>query len=99
MAKDRITPRAQDDLKNIGHYTQQHWGTAQRDAYLKNLEKRFNWLAESPRLGRRRADIVEGYYSFPEGRHIVFYLFDSDYIDIIGIPHKDMDIISYFDTH
>jgi toxin ParE1/3/4 len=99
MAKYRITPRAQDDLKNIGRYTQQHWGEAQRNAYLKNLENRFDWLAESPSLGRHRTDVAEGYYSFPEGQHIVFYLLNSDCIDIIGIPHKDMDIISYFDTH
>ena len=51
MAKYRITRRAEDDLKNIGRYTQQHWGKAQRNVYLKNLENRFNWLAESPSYG------------------------------------------------
>jgi len=45
MAKYRVTPRAEDDLKNIGRYTQQHWGRIQRNAYLKNLENRFSWLA------------------------------------------------------
>lgn len=99
MAKYRITRRAADDLKNIARYTQQHWGKAQRNVYLKNLENRFNWLAESPRYGSHRADIAEGYYSFPEGQHIVFYLCSPDGIDIIGIPHKDMDILSYFQAH
>ena len=71
-------------------------GRAQRNAYLKNLENRFIWLAESPTHGRHRTDITEGYYSFPEGQHIVFYLCSHNGIDIIGIPHKDMDILSYF---
>ncbi len=99
MAIYRITPRAEDDLKNIGRYTHQHWGKVQRNVYLKNLEKRFNWLADSPRLGKHRTDISEGYYSFPEGQHVVFYLYTPNGIDIIGIPHKDMDVLSYFQTH
>ena len=99
MAKYRVTPRAEEDLKSIGRYTQQHWGRDQRNAYLKNLENRFTWLAESPTHGRHRTDITEEYYSFPEGQHIVFYLRSHDGIDIIGIPHKDMDILSYFQAH
>ncbi|QGG80583.1 type II toxin-antitoxin system RelE/ParE family toxin [Litorivicinus lipolyticus] len=92
----RVTPRAQDDLKNIGRYTERTWGKAQRNLYLKSLETRFKWLADNPLLGRHRTDICEGYYSFPEGQHVVFYLIGSETLDIIGIPHKDMDTISYF---
>ena len=43
--------------------------------------------------------MAEGYYSFPEGQHIVFYLRSQNSIDIIGIPHKDMDILSYFQAY
>lgn len=94
----RITPRAQDDLKNIGQYTERQWGKRQRNTYLKALEKRFNWLAENPKLGKHRPDIADGYYSFPQGWHVVFYLIRENSIDIIGVPHKEMDIISYFLT-
>jgi len=92
----RITPRAREDLKNIGRYTEQTWGKPQRNLYLKRLETRFKWLAASPLLGRHRTEVCEGYYSFPEGQHVVFYLIGRETIDIIGIPHKDMDTISYF---
>jgi len=92
----RITPRAQEDLKNIGRYTERTWGKAQRNRYLKGFETRFKWLADSPLQGRHRTDICEGYYSFPEGQHVVFYLIGSETLDIIGVPHKDMDTISYF---
>ena len=94
--KVRITPRARDDLKNIGRYTERTWGKAQRNIYLKSIEARFQWLAESPLLGKHRTDISEGYYSFPEGQHVIFYLIGSNAIDIIGIPHKEMDTINYF---
>jgi len=94
--KVRITPRALSDMKNIGRYTERTWGKAQRNQYLKNIEARFQWLAKNPLLGKHRTDISEGYYSFPEGQHVVFYLIGSSSIDIIGIPHKATDTISYF---
>jgi toxin ParE1/3/4 len=86
----RVTPRAQDDLKNIGRYTERQWGKRQRNTYLKALEKRFGWLAENPQLGKRSTDVAEGYYSFPQGEHVVFYLVGDEGIDIIGIPHKEI---------
>lgn len=33
-----------------------------------------------------------GYRSVPEGSHIIFYVVTDEYVDIIGIPHKSMDI-------
>ena len=92
----RVTPRALGDLKNIGRYTEQQWGKRQRNTYLRAIEKRFGWLAENPELGKHRTDVAEGYYSFPQGEHIVFYMIGEESIDIIGIPHKEMDIITYF---
>ena len=94
--KVRVTPRARDDLKNIGRYTDRTWGKAQRNHYLKSIEARFQWLAENPLGGKRRTDICESYYSFPEGQHVVFYMINGNAIDIIGIPHKEMDTIWYF---
>ena len=96
MPEFRITPRAQDDLKNIGRYTERQWGNRQRNTYLKALKKRFGWLAEDPQLGKHRTDVAEGYYSFPQGEHVVFYLIGDKGIYLIGNPHKEMDIITYF---
>ena len=99
MSKYRITPRALNDLKNIGRYTQKQWGKSQRNIYLKKIENRFKLLALNPLQGMHRPDIAVNYYSFPESMHIIFYLINSEYIEIIGIPHKNMDVISYFVPH
>jgi toxin ParE1/3/4 len=88
----RLTPRALNDLRNIGRYTERQWGRTQRDTYLRALDARFSWLAAQPRRGRHRADIAEGYYCFTEGAHLIFYLIRDGGIDIIGIPHQAMDI-------
>ena len=92
----RITPRAYSDLIKIGEYTQEVWGTRQRNKYLKELDAQFKWLAKHPYSGKHRLDIKDGYYCFLQGSHLVFYLIYDHHIDIIGIPHKSMDIENYF---
>jgi toxin ParE1/3/4 len=54
------------------------------------------WLAENPILSKHRTDVAEGYYSFPQGEDVVFYMIGEKGMDIIGIPHKKMDTITYF---
>jgi len=97
MPNFRITPRARDDLKRIGRYTIKIWGKKQRDVYLRDLDKRFAWLATNPQLGKHRPEVGEGYYSFLQGSHLVFYILRDGGIDIIGLPHQNMDILAYFD--
>ncbi len=92
----RLAPRAYDDLKNIARYTRQQWGEAQREKYMRALDERFHWLAEHPHCGKHRPDIAEGYYSFPQGAHLIFYLVGTGAIDIIGVPHKNMDVPGHF---
>ncbi len=94
----RLTVRAESDLRNIGRYSREAWGKPQSDKYLQDLVGRFDWLSKNPRLGTHRPDIEYGYYCFPQGTHLVFYLIQDDGIDIIGVPHKAMDIESYFDS-
>jgi len=88
----RLTPRAVADLDAIADYTIDKWGADQLERYLGLLVQRFEWLCENPLAGRERNEVHPGYRCFPEGSHIVFYLVSGDHIDIIGIPHKSMDV-------
>lgn len=96
MTTYRITPKAQRDLVAIGRYTRRKWGIRQRNAYITKLRRRIEWLAGNPRLGTARDDVESGYLSYPEGEHLIFYIAFSDRIDIIGLPHRMMDIARYF---
>ena len=91
-ANFRLTLRAAEDLDAIADFTIQTWGLDQLEIYLRSLTRRFEWLAENPCAGRERNDVHPGYRSFPEGSHIIFYIVSDDQVDIIGIPHKSMDI-------
>ena len=93
-----LRQRAQDDLESIWIYSYREWGTAQADEYVRSLLSRFAWLAANARLGKQRPEVKPGYYCFPEGTHLVFYKITPSGIDIIGVPHQNMDIVSYFDA-
>lgn len=97
MTRYRLTPRAEADLVAIAVYTSETWGAAQEERYIRQIFARLDWLADNPQLGREREDVAPGYRSFPEGRHVIFYLTRGDFIDIIGIPHSARDILSYFE--
>ena len=88
----RLTPRALADLDAIADFTIEKWGIEQLETYLGTLLERLVCLAENPLLGRDRNEIQPGYRSIPVGSHVVFYVIDGDFINIIGIPHKSMDI-------
>ena len=92
-----LRQQAQDDLESIWVYSYQEWGTEQADKYIRSLLSRFTWLAENPQLGKQREELKPGYYCFPEGMHLIFYKITLDEIDIIGIPHQNMDFITHFD--
>lgn len=95
-ARVNLTHRALKDLHDIGRYTLQTWGRAQRDTYLRALDSRFAWLAAHPQRGRARDDVAPGYRCYPQGGHVIFYLISEDGIDVIGIVHQARDVLSHF---
>lgn len=95
-ARYRVTPRARADLVAIARYTRDVWGMAKRDAYLRRLTARFDWLSRNPELGRPRPELMENVRSFPEGAHLIVYRQTGEIIEILGVPHKSMDIDSRF---
>ena len=83
---------ARTDLEAIWVYTVEQWGVEQAERYLQGLFDCFEELAANPRLGRERDDVKAGYRSFPQGRHVVFYVIASARIDVIGVVHQSADV-------
>lgn len=90
MSKYTLREVAKEDPKEIGRYTKKHWGIEQRNKYLHQFNKRFAWLAKNSRYGRTREEIKQGYYSYDEGSHVIFYTIGNNSIEILGIIHKKM---------
>ena len=83
------------DLEAIWVYTVEQWGIEQAERYLKSLFACFEDLAENLHLGRQREEVKAGYRSFPQGRHVVFYLVVPAGIEVIGIVHQSADVDSH----
>lgn len=96
MSRYRLTPRALKDLDAIADHTLTTWGEFQAEKYLAEIEKCFERLGAHTELGRARNDIGEGYRSYRQGAHLVFYIVDGELVTIIGIPHMAMDVAVYF---
>ena len=90
-----IRELAQIDLEEIWLHTYEEWGQEQADTYLNSLFSKFDWLGDNPLVGKKRDDIKKGYYCFPEGMHLIFYTVLQSRIEIIGIPHQNMDVVSH----
>jgi toxin ParE1/3/4 len=95
MASYLLSESAQRDIISIRNYTMDTWGKTQTGKYLTQLEQRLEWLANNSALGTQRNEVKEGYLSFPEGRHIIFYRVAACGIEVMGVVHQSEDI----DTH
>lgn len=87
----KLTPAALTDLKQIARYTQSTWGKQKRTIYLTAMNNRFEWLSEYPNAGMRRDELGDGFLSYPEGKHVIFYRKKAQWIEILAILHQSMD--------
>ena len=98
MKSYRLTPRALKDLDQIADFSLATWGERQTEKYLSDMAERFEWLGKNPGAGRMRDEIGEGYLSYRQGSHLIFYIVDGDIVAIIGIPHGSMDVDAFFQS-
>ena len=94
----RLRALALQDLEEIWDYTLEQWGAEQAERYLNALFTCFDDLAENPELGKERKVLKQGYRSFPQGRHVIFYMISQTEIEIIGIVHQSVDVNQHIVT-
>ena len=92
----QLSKEAKNDLRSIALFTENRWGRAQRNLYIKQLDEAFLMLAQNPNLGISCDNIREGYRKFPQGSHIIFYKPNAQSnILVVRILHKSMDYNSH----
>jgi toxin ParE1/3/4 len=96
MSSFQLSRLAEQDLKEIGRYTEKTWGRKQRNVYLSDLDKCFYRLADSPDLGGTCDEIRIGYRRFYQGKHVIFYRKVENGIVIVRILHERMDFERHF---
>ncbi|EKU96603.1 plasmid stabilization system protein [Leptolyngbya sp. PCC 7375] len=94
MHKIRYTELADTDLFDIYVYTYQTWGASQAISYTAGLKSAIDRIAQEPtRPGTiDRSNLRQGYRSYHQQRHLIFYRVVENTIEIIRVLHDSMDI-------
>ncbi len=90
MSDFRLSLLAEDDLLEIGLYTQRRWGAGQANRYLDGLENCCQMLAANPDLGRGCDDVRVGLRRMEHASHVVFFRREQRGILVARILHKSM---------
>lgn len=90
MARFKLTPLAQSDLRDIRDYIAADNPKAATQ-YLNILKQKCQQLAECPGLGTQRQEYC-GLHRFAVGNYLIFYQPTTEGIDVIRILHGARDI-------
>jgi toxin ParE1/3/4 len=88
----RVEPAANAQLDHIYRYTQDHWGDAQAERYIRALFARFDEIQARALLSRPiPATIgVDGYYCRYQRHFIYWKRLSREEIAIVAILHERM---------
>lgn len=87
----RLRPLAEADLEEIWFYTVEHWSIEQADIYVRDLVATMEHLARGDKTGRL-CIVMEGYFQYAVGSHIVFYRVTDTALDVTRVLHQRMDV-------
>ncbi len=93
MARYLLTIEAEHSLEEIKAFSIKEFGKKQATIYLTKLRDRMRFLAENPKLGMARTDLLFDWlcHSYPEGSHTIYYEIYTDHIVIIDVLHQSME--------
>ena len=95
-AKYVLTEPARSDLKEIWTYFAQYDQNA-ADKILRELAKKFDLLAENPKIGRTHDNLILNLRSFRFKNYLIFYFLNENILEIYRILHGARDIQSLFE--
>ncbi len=84
------SPLAEDDLLDIWQYSYNKWGVNKAGEYLLQLDAGMQGLANNPMLGKSREAVRRAYRSIQINRHVIYYKYHGDIIDIVRVLHERM---------
>lgn len=83
-----FTNKAISDLSNIWEYTENEWGSEQAEVYYRDILSKCEYL-----MGHFYSLVHDELRGFPFGKHIIFYINNSDgSILVVRVLHSSMDI-------
>ena len=90
-----ITATAQEDLVDIWSWIADE-SPASADRVLDRMQEVAHKLAELPKMGRARDDLLPGLRSFVVGSYVMFYMVSPESLEVLRILHGRRDIDDMF---
>jgi toxin ParE1/3/4 len=87
----RLTPRADEDVRQIHRRGRREFGRRQADEYSEGLYRVFVRLAQYPELGRLYDDIRPPIRLWWHRPHHVIYRLDGENVVIVRVIHASRD--------
>ncbi len=88
----RLTPAAEADLAEIADYIATEFSPDRADVVIRAIFKAADVLAETPRIGHSREDLTDkSVLVWPVASYLVFYLPDTQPLEIIRVIHGARD--------
>ena len=91
MIEIRKRPRAEADFIEIWARTSERWGLAKADAYVEEIARAIEVLADYPKLGADCGWLRKGYRRLSVNHHHVYYTVADRHIEIIRVLFERMD--------
>ncbi|MBI3923849.1 MAG: type II toxin-antitoxin system RelE/ParE family toxin [Armatimonadetes bacterium] len=95
MMKLIISDQAVSDLTDIWAYIARDT-IAAADRFVDRLYQQCQRLAEAPKTGRQRDELLPGLRSFPVGRYLLFYRVEEERVEVVRVLSGYRDLDSLF---
>lgn len=93
MAKVRFRQTAEQDLRDIGIYTAEHWSEAQAELYLTQILDVVAQIALYPSAGQNVEWLRAGYRRRRAASHMIFYVVTGEGdVEIARVLHARSDV-------
>ncbi len=92
----RVTPKATQDLETIADYLATVGTMETSERFLSDIDRRFLYIAQFPKIGRSREEFYPNLRSLPYKQYVIFYCLLQDSIEIFRVVSGYRDIEDLF---
>jgi toxin ParE1/3/4 len=92
VAEFRISPLARSQLLDIYNFTVRRFDVEQAEAYYAGCERRFELIADFPKMGVAADELVTGLHRFRFQSHVIFYSVEEPDVLIRALAHTSQQV-------
>jgi toxin ParE1/3/4 len=91
-----ISDPANADLEITADYLAANYGLSRSDTFIDGITARMKYIAQFPRIGRSREELLPGLRSLPYPPYLIFYRIQDQTIEIVRIASGYQDLTKLF---